>query len=294
MNDLMTKSFLSYVELKRQAMADLEAGSLPAPVPPEGRQQEEETQFAQFFQEVGAIQQEMEAISGLLLELLNLAQETRTAHSGGALRGIRDRMDFGVAAVLRKAGAVRARLGALDRLPPASSGGGGAADRARASVTSGLRAKLGEMMGEFQRLREQIAAEHRDVLKMRHFSATGETASEETIEKMMRSGEGGGQALAVVGDGRERDRAVGELQRSLTRLQQVFLDMAALVDAQGEGLEDIDGNVGRAGVCVGGGTGCLAAAKGMEKAAQGSWVWWVWVVVLILLLTCLIPIFTGD
>ena len=66
MNDLMTKSFLSYVELKKQAQKDLEAdfdierGQLNP---------KDEENLTQFFQEVDAIKDEMEEITNLFDKL---------------------------------------------------------------------------------------------------------------------------------------------------------------------------------------------------------------------------------
>ncbi|KAF8410582.1 hypothetical protein HHK36_003114 [Tetracentron sinense] len=297
MNDLMTKSFLSYVELKKQALKDLETetdiemGQL-GPT--------DEENLAQFFEEVGAIKADMEEITNLLLNIQDLNEETKSTHSAKILRGLRDRMDSDMVTVLRKAKTIKARLEALDRSNvanrsiSASYREGSPVDRTRISVTSGLRIKLRDMMNDFQSLRERIVSEYKEGLKRRYFNATGEEPSEEVIEKMI---SGGGQIKVFEGktelnlENQERQEAVKDIQRSLTELHQVFLDMAVLVEKQGEQMDDIEQNVARAGAFISGGTNRLVSANKMKKRDR-KWVYWVWAVVLLLLLICLI--FTLD
>ncbi|RHN41867.1 hypothetical protein MtrunA17_Chr8g0370611 [Medicago truncatula] len=111
MNNLMTKSFLSHVELKKQAQkdfedVDLELGNLNPTQDPN---------LSQFFQQVEAIKVEMEEITNLLLDLQQLNEETKSTHIAKVLRGLRDRMDSDMVAVLRKANIIKARLEALEK-----------------------------------------------------------------------------------------------------------------------------------------------------------------------------------
>ncbi|KAK9287337.1 hypothetical protein L1049_015752 [Liquidambar formosana] len=296
MNDLMTKSFLSYVELKKQAMKDLDAepdiemGQLdPA----------DEQNLTQFFEEVAAIKADMEEITNLLLDLQDLNEETKSTHSAKVLRGLRDRINSDMVTVLRKAKTIKVRLESLDRLNITNRSismaykEGSPIDRTRMSVTNGLRLKLRDNMNDFQSLREQIIAEHKEGLKRRYYNATGEEPSEEVIEKMI---SGGGQVGVFEGktdlvmENQERHEALKEIQRSLKELHQVFLDMAVLVETQGEKINDIQENVGRAGAYISGGTNGLYKAKQMKRG-RGKLAWCVGIVVLILLLVGLISIF---
>lgn len=111
MNNLMTKSFLSHVELKKQAQkdfedVDFELGNLNPTQDPN---------LSQFFQQVEAIKVEMEEITNLLLDLQQLNEETKSTHIAKVLRGLRDRMDSDMVAVLRKANIIKARLEALEK-----------------------------------------------------------------------------------------------------------------------------------------------------------------------------------
>ncbi|KAJ8767854.1 hypothetical protein K2173_020794 [Erythroxylum novogranatense] len=199
MNDLMTQSFLSYVELKKQAQKDLEmeldveSGRLnPTDYP----------NLGQFFQEANGITLEMEEITNLLFNLQTLNEETKFVHSAKVLRGLRDQIESDIVAVLRKARVVKARLESLDRSNISNRKiselyrEGSHIDRTRTSVTSGMRVKLRQLMNEFQVLREKIVTDFRNDLKKRYYNVTGKEPSEDMIEKMI-SGGGGIQTLTV-------------------------------------------------------------------------------------------------
>ncbi|KAI8533007.1 hypothetical protein RHMOL_Rhmol11G0262800 [Rhododendron molle] len=296
MNDLMTKSFLSFVELKKQAMKDLEAGpdlemGQLDPV--------DEKNLSQFFEQVAGIKADMEEITNLLLDLQSLNEETKSTHSAKVIRGLRDRINSDMVAVLRKAKIIKTKLELLDQsnvVNRSISVGfkeGSPVDRTRISVTNGLRIKLKDMMNDFQCLREKIVKEHKEGLKRRYYSATGQEPTEEMMEKMVL---GNGQVGIFEGKGdlvmenQERHEALKEIQRSLTELHQVFLDMAVLVETQGEKINDIQENVVNAAAYVSGGTKELVQAKEMKK--RRDWVCWVGIVVLLVLLVCLIAILT--
>ncbi|KAL5754622.1 hypothetical protein ACOSP7_022842 [Xanthoceras sorbifolium] len=294
MNDLMTKSFLSYVELKKQARKDVEAdldierGQLSP---------KDEQNLSQFFQEVAAVKVEMEEIANLLFDLQNLNEGTKSTHSAKLLRGLRDRMESDRVSVLYKAKIVKARLEALDKsniTNRAISQEGSSVDRTRISVTNGLRVKLRELMNDFQSLREKILSDYKEELKRRYYNATGEEPREEVIEKVISRG-GEIQTFEWKTDNnmdlgsKERHEAVMDIQRSLTKLHQVFLDMAVLVETQGEKMDDIEENVVSAGDYISGGTNSLYYANQMKKK-KSSWVYWVWAVGFIILLVCFISL----
>ncbi|XP_022751396.1 syntaxin-112-like [Durio zibethinus] len=295
MNDLMTKSFLNYVELKKHAEKDLEAD----PDMEKGLGQlnpTDENNLSQFFQEVASIKITMEEITSLVLDLQTLNEETKSTHSTKVLRGLRDRMESDTVSILRKAKIVKARLQSLDRsnvtyrrLSEAYQEGT-YVDRTRMSITNGLRVKLREMMNDFQALREKIVSDHKEDLKRRYYNATGELPSEDVLEKVV----SGGEKVQLFSEkvemdlrSKERYEAVMDIQRSLQRLHQVFLDMAVLVEAQGEKMDDIEENVANAGNFISGGTNNLYYANQMKKKKK-AWVYWVWGVGLIILLVCII------
>ncbi|MCL7045370.1 hypothetical protein MKW94_007071 [Papaver nudicaule] len=290
MNDLMTKSFVSYVELKKQAMKDLETG----PDIEIGRLgPTDEENLSHFFEEVSIIKKEMEDVRNLLTDLQDLNEETKSTHSVKVLRGLRDRMDSDMVAVLRKAKIIKARLESLDKSNVTNREislmyrEGSPVDRTRISVTNGLRIKLRGLMNDFKTLRERIVLEHKEGLKRRYFNATGEKPSDEVIDKMISEG---GQVEIFAGkaelnlENLERQKAVKGIQRSLMELHQVFLDMAVLVEGQGEQMDDIEMNVARGREMITGGTDQLSAANSMKKRDRKSLILYaVWFVVILLI-----------
>lgn len=148
------------------------------------------------------------------------------------------------------------------------------------------------MMQDFQLLRENIVKDHKEGLKRRYEIATGEQPSEELIEKMIFTS--GQEKLfegkeELVMETLERQEALKEIQRSLTELHQVFLDMAVMVEKQGDQINDIQENVNKVYVCIGGGTNSLFYATQMKKK-RGHWIWWIGFAVIVLLFVCLISI----
>ncbi|XP_014520563.1 syntaxin-112 [Vigna radiata var. radiata] len=298
MNDLMTKSFLSYVELKKQAQKDregdldIEAGKL---YPTEDRS------LSQFFQEVEAIKVEMEEITNLLFDLQQLNEEAKCTHSAKVLRGLRDRMESDMVAVLRKARIIKEKLEVLDKSNTVnhrmsdSYKDGSPIYRTRISVTNGLRVKLRAMMNDFQSLRDQILSDHKEDLKRRYYTATGEVPTEEVMEKMV-SGSLKVEFLAGKTDAeldtQVRHEAVMDIQRSLNKLHQVFLDMAVLVETQGESVDNIEDNVANAANFIHGGTNSLYYASQMKRKNR-KWVCWVFAVGLIILLVCIVAMLSS-
>lgn len=308
MNDLMTKSFLNYVDLKKQAQIDLKS-ELDLENQTQFNQANEEN-LAQFFKQVEAIKSKMEEISNLLTDLQSLNEETKSTHSAKVVRGLRDRMDSDMVSVLRKANNVKVMLEALDkaninnRKASDNFKEGSSIDRTRVSVTNGLRTKLKDMMNDFLSLREQIVSDYKDCLRRRYFNANGVDPSDEIIERML----SGSVQLDVFNgkltkasvtineelaeETKERHEAVMNIKRSLTKLHQVFLDMAVLVEKQGEAVDDIEQNVMKAGSFVSGGTDSLFYANQMKKRNK-IWIWLVFGILLIIVLVCIISVFSS-
>ncbi|RVW46395.1 Syntaxin-124 [Vitis vinifera] len=123
-------------------------------------------------------------------------------------------------------------------------------------------------------------AEYKDTIERRYFTITGEKADEETIENLISSGEsetflqkaiqdqGRGQIMDTISELQERHGAVKEIEKNLIELHQVFLDMAALVEAQGQHLNDIESHVAHASSFVRKGTDQLQIARNYQKSSR--------------------------
>ncbi|KAL6970519.1 hypothetical protein U1Q18_030218 [Sarracenia purpurea var. burkii] len=311
MNDLMTKSFTNYVDLKKEAMKDLEAGP-DSDLEMAATATKMDRNLGLFLEEAEKVKKEMSSIREVLGRLHEANEESKSVHKPEALKSLRHRINADVVAVLRKARAIKSQLEEMDRANAVSrrlSGckEGTPIDRTRSAVTNGLRKKLKELMVEFQGLRQRMMAEYKETVGRRYFTVTGEHPDEEIIEKIISSGNGlGGEEFlnkAVQEHGRgkvvetvveiqDRHDAAKEIEKSLLELHQVFLDMAVMVEAQGEQLDDIHHHVLNAANYVGDGAKNLKTAKQYQKSSR-RWMCIGIIILLLLVILIIIPIATS-
>nr|CAD1833770.1 unnamed protein product [Ananas comosus var. bracteatus] len=312
MNDLMTKSFLSYVDLKKAALKeDLEADGGIEMAAAEAEAAAEDEKLRPFLQEAEAVKEEIASIRGILARLQEANEESKSAHQPDALRGLRARIGADVVLVLRKARAIRDRLEAMDRSTAAAAsrqlGGGTPVDRTRTAVAAGLRKRLRDLMLDFQALRQRIMAEHREAVERRYFTLTGELPADDVVERIVAGEQGQGQeqellrkaavaerggsgeVLAAVQEIQGRQDAAREVERSLLELHQVFLDMAVMVEAQGEQMDDIERHVASAGNYVKDGAKELGSAKAYQRSSR-KWLCIGIILLLLLVLVVIVPI----
>ncbi|WCJ26947.1 Syntaxin-124 [Euphorbia peplus] len=296
MNDLFSNSFKKYTDLKEQAhLDDVEAGK-------------ESSNLDKFFEDVENVKEDINSVAKLYKTLQEANEESKVAHNAKTVKNLRSRMDADVGQVLKRAKLIKGKLEALERSNADARkvpgcGPGSSADRTRTSVVSGLGKKLKDRMDEFQGLRAKMSEEYKETVERRYFTITGEKASEETIDNLISSGEsesflqkaiqdqGRGQILDTISEIQERHDAVKEIEKNLLELHQVFLDMAALVEAQGHQLNDIESHVAHASSFVRRGTDQLQDAREYQKSSR-KWtciaIYGV-IIVLFLLLLPLLP-----
>ncbi|KMZ56214.1 hypothetical protein ZOSMA_98G00390 [Zostera marina] len=278
MNDLFSSaSFKKYTDIK---LDDVELGNAAAATGDESG-----INLDSFFQEVENVKGDLKELEKLHKCLSDTNEETKNAHTANAVKSLRSRMDQDVEKVLRRAKAVKAKLEALERSNAASrkipeSGPGTSTDRTRTSVVSGLGKKLKDLMDDFQSLRNKISTEYKETVGRWYFTVTGQQADENTIETLISTGEsesfmqraieeqGRGQVMDTITEIQERHDAVKEIEKNLMDLHQVFMDMAALVEAQGHQLNDIESHVAHASSFVRKGTEQLEVAKEIQKDSR--------------------------
>ncbi|KAJ4977791.1 hypothetical protein NE237_008571 [Protea cynaroides] len=259
-----------------------------------------------FFEDVEGIKDELKEMERLQQRLQQSNEESKTIHNAKAVKNLRSRMDSDVSTALKKAKLIKVRLEALDRANAANRslpgcGPGSSSDRTRTSVVSGLRKKLQDSMEGFNKLREQISGEYRETVERRYYTVTGEKPDDRTVDVLISTGEsetflqkaiqqqGRGQVMDTISEIQERHDAVKDMQRSLEELHQVFLDMAVLVEHQGEQLNDIESQVARANSFVRGGTAQLHTAKVTQKNTR-KWTCIAIILLLIIILVIVLPI----
>ncbi|KAF8403437.1 hypothetical protein HHK36_011541 [Tetracentron sinense] len=163
-------------------------------------------------------------------------------------------------------------------------------------------------MSEFQTLRETIHHEYREVVERWVFTVTGTRPDEETINQLIETGDseqifqkaiqgqGRGQIMDTLAEIQERHNAVREIEKKLLELQQIenqnlrmqlgahpityreanqmagliFLDMAVLVDAQEDMLDNIESHVSSAVGHVQSGNTALRKTKKLQKSSRKS------------------------
>ncbi|KAA8524474.1 hypothetical protein F0562_010897 [Nyssa sinensis] len=250
-----------------------------------GESRNEVVDLDNFFEDVEKVKDDMKDVEKLYKRLQESNEDCKTVHNAKTMKELRSRMDSDVAQVLKRVKVIKGKLEALERSNAAhrsihGCGPGSSADRTRTSVVSGLGKKLKTMMDDFQSLRAKMTAEYKETVERRYFTITGEKANEELIENLISSGEsetflqkaiqeqGRGQILDTISEIQERHDAVKEIEKNLIELHQVFLDMAALVEAQGQQLNNIESHVAHASSFVRRGTVQLQEAREYQKSSR--------------------------
>ncbi|KAK8921425.1 Syntaxin-related protein KNOLLE [Platanthera zijinensis] len=288
MNNLLTRSFLSYADLKKEAAKDLEAGREDPPEIGIEMSKTDES-LRQFFVEAGLVKEEMTSIRDLLSLLETANEESKLAHKPEALCALRDCMNAHITEFLKSARRIRERLEGLDHATAVNrclSGcrEGSPVDQTRSSVTNGLRKKLKELMTDFQGLRQRMMTDYRQ-----DFAETGEVPLEAAAEKMI--SEGKSVALSSAHEIRDQHKAAKEVEGSLLELHQVFLDMAIIVEAQGEKMDDIEHHVKSAAHYVRGGAKELNSTKTYQRSSRKCFLI-AGILLLVLIMLVVIPVAT--
>lgn len=257
-----------------------------------------------FFAEVGEVKRLMATVRKKLEALQEQHERSKTATRAEDVKETRDSMQADVEAVGRVAHEAKARLEALDEANAAArsargAGEGTSQDRTRTAVTASLRKKLKDLMGEFQGLRQRFQADYKEQVGRWYYSVTGTDVDDAEIERMIDSGEaegmfkkefleqGRGQILDTVAEIQERHEAIRDMERKLLELHQVFLDMAVLVESQGEMLDNIEAQVAKSVQYVSSGQTALRQAKQLQRSSRK---WMCCLIGILLFIVCVIVV----
>lgn len=112
--------------------------------------------------------------------------------------------------------------------------------------------------------------------------------SETFLQKAIQE-QGRGQVLDTIQEIQERHDAVKDMERNLQELHQVFLDMAVLVQAQGEQIDDIENHVMRANSFVNSGTQQLTKARASQKNTR-KWTCFAIILLLVIILIVILSL----
>ncbi|XP_074370764.1 syntaxin-132-like isoform X2 [Apium graveolens] len=292
MNDLFTESFAVPRE-PSNVRRDVEMGT----------QRSGELGLENFLEQVQEIDRQYDRLNTLLHKLQTANEESKTVTKASSMKEIKQKMEKDVDEVSRIARFIKSKIEALDRENMANRqkpgcGSGTAVDRSRTATTVSLKKKFKDKITEFQKLRQNIQQEYREVVERRVFTVTGNKADDQTIDRLIETGDseqifqkaiqeqGRGQIMSTVAEMQERHDAVREIERKLLELQQIFLDMAVLVDSQGDMLDNIETHVSNAVDHVQSGNKALLKAKSLRKSTRK----WMCIAILILLIVIVVVV----
>ncbi|WCJ37584.1 Syntaxin-132 [Euphorbia peplus] len=293
MNDLLTDSFVSDGKM-RPATDDIEMG-IRTP------RSSTDVGMDSFNKQIQEVEKQVDKVSGLLRNLKEANEESKSVTKASAMKSIKKRMEKDVDEVGKISRIVKAKLEAINRdnlvnrqKPGCEKGTG--IDRARMNVTNSLSKRFKNLMIEFQTLRQKIQEEYREVVERRVLTVTGTKPDEKTIDNLIETGNseqifqkaieemGRGQVLNTVEEIQERHDAVKEIEKRLLDLHQIYLDMAVLVEAQGEILDNIESQVTNAVDHVQTGRDALQTAKNLQRNSRK----WKMIAILIFLIIAII------
>ncbi|XP_044465819.1 syntaxin-132-like isoform X2 [Mangifera indica] len=278
MNDLLTDSFVSDAKGQPSRDNDIEMGMRDP-------RSNSDLGMEAFNKQIQEVEKQVDKLSGLLRKLKDANEESKSVTKASAMKAIKKRMEKDIDEVGKIARNVKAKIEAINRenLANRQKPGcekGTSVDRSRMNVTNALTKKFKEVLTEFQTLRQRIQDEYREVVERRVITVTGSRPDEETIDNLIETGnseqifqkaiqeQGRGQVLNTLEEIQERHDAVKEIEKKLLDLHQVYLDMAVLVEAQGEILDNIESQVTNAVDHVNMGTDALRVAKSMQKKSR--------------------------
>lgn len=323
MNNLMTQSWVidkstgftrlaTAQDIEEGRMAGLSAGrGEPDSAEAEDAEKGPGMDLAEFDRAVADVRKDMETAAAAIGSLAGLHQEAKAAIRAAAVSALHKRMDDDVSTISRLGKAIRDKVERLQRENESNRryprcGQGSATDRHRTTVTASLGKKLKDLMGEFMDLRARMGEDHRATVERRVYIVTGQKISEGDVDRIIETGQSEGILQAAISaQGREqaavtdavleiqeRHNAVREITQQLQELHQMFLDMATMVESQGEMLDSIETHVGAASDHVSAGKAQLVEAV---ETQQNTRKWYIigGVVLAVLLLIILIPVMTS-
>jgi syntaxin 1B/2/3 len=258
MNDLMTDSFVAAAAKAQEGGAPASSAGGDAP------------ELRAFLTEADAAKAEMAALRDELSRLRAAHEASRHAVGSG---GGRAATQAALVRLLGSARRLRARLASMDRRAPAPA----------AHAAAGLRGRVHDLTADVEVLRRQVSAERREDAARRYLAVSGDAPTEDQLERLLANTDesdpdaamraallssAAAPAAAAAEEQEEAAKEVAEVERGLLELQQLFLDMAALVEAQGAPLDDIERHVAAAAGGVGAAEAELAEARRLQGEAR--------------------------
>ncbi|KAJ9686714.1 hypothetical protein PVL29_015522 [Vitis rotundifolia] len=297
MNDLLKDSFVGDAKVQPPKERDIEMATRVL-------RSNSDLGLEAFNKQIQEVEKQVDKLTFLLKKLKDANEESKSVTKASAMKEIKKRMEKDVDEVGKIARNVKAKLEAINRdnlanrkKPGCEKGTG--VDRSRTNMTNALTKKFKDLMIDFQALRQKMQDEYREVVERRVVTVTGTRPDEETIDNLIETGNseqifqkamqemGRGQVLATLEEIQERHDTVKEIEKKLLDLHQIYLDMAVLVEAQGDLLDNIENQVTNAVDHVQWGTDALRTAKSLQKKSRKCMMF---AIILILIIAAIITL----
>ncbi|KAK9051961.1 hypothetical protein SSX86_028589 [Deinandra increscens subsp. villosa] len=274
MNDLLSESFASDAREHPASNIDIQMGSRLT-------KSNSDMGMESFNKQIQDIEKQVDKLSSLLKKVKDSNEESKSVTKASSMKAIRKRMEKDIDEVGKIARNVKAKIEGISKENLANRqkpgcGPGTGVDRSRTNMTNALTKRFRDIMTDFQNLRRKIDDEYREVVERRVITVTGARPDEETINNLIETGNseqifqnamkelGRGQVLNTLEEIQERHDAVREIEKKLLDLHQIYLDMAVLVEAQGDLLDNIESQVTNTVDHVQSGTSALQTAKKLQ------------------------------
>lgn len=161
----------------------------------------------------------------------------------------------------------------------AETGGEGSAEaRIRSNLQSSLSRKFMDAMSEYNDIQQKYKGKYQDKIERQYKIVNPNATAKELAE--VRSGEGKSifsdeilapgaqQAKQALNELQDRHKDIMKLENSIRELHQLFMDMAVMVEQQGELLDQIEFNVHESKEFVRKGTDELVKARNYQQSAN--------------------------
>ncbi|KAI9098746.1 t-SNARE [Phlyctochytrium arcticum] len=223
---------------------------------------------------IAAIRRNVDSIESLHQKALNMVSEDETKQNAKELDRVMDKTN-------KLSGEVRQKLKAMDveNKTMAKKAGQESDARIRASQHGAITKKFLDVMNDYKSIQQKYQEKYKQRLQ-RQFLIVKPQATADEVEKMMDGQQGPvfaqqimqsgqrGEAKRALQDIQDRHQDIMRIEQSIIELQQLFMDMAVLVQAQGEMLNQIEIHVSNAAEHTDQGVQQLGKAIKLQKKAR--------------------------
>lgn len=222
--------------------------------------------------EAAGARQELAALRSLVGAVRSANVRAASATRRAEARKATEDAEAAQAAAAMAAAALRRRVAAIRAA---------AVSRAEISVVAGLENKLIEQVNELAAIRAEVRACHRATLQRRLFAVSGTSVPDKDVDRILDAGGGtdaddvfraalkdDGERRAVLEELTRRHDAIEEVERKTHELQAIVVDLATLVEEQGDAVDNIEAQVSRSAEYTAAGARALVVARQHQKRAR--------------------------